>query len=146
MVKQPPDTSESQTIIVESEHERIAVEAMLRTMRDTKARLKQARDPKSSREAYSAIFRQTDRVAQMVVAAAEEELSDEEDDRVDVGNTTWVSAGSYSKTYHSTRGPIIVKRKLYRSERNGPTRCFYDERRGIIGGGDKRRCPVVSAA
>ena len=28
----------------------------------------------------------------------------------------------------------MVRRKRFRSELNGPTRCFYDERRGIIGG------------
>lgn len=121
-------------LLPENDQERAAVEAVLRTMRDAKARLKDARDPKASREAYSAIFAQTDAVAQMVVAAAEEEANDQEDDRVVVDGTTWKSAGTFTKTYQSTRGPIAVKRKLYRSQRNGPTRCFHDERRGVIGG------------
>ncbi len=134
MVKKIPNLPESQSVVVENEQERRAVEAMLRTMRDAKSRLKKARDPKSSREAYAAIFKQIDDVAQQVVSAAEDEVNDQEDDRVVIGDTTWKSVGTFTKTYQSTRGPIPVRRKLYRSRRNGPTRCLHDERRGVIGG------------
>ncbi len=121
-------------LVPENDQERAAVEATLQAMRDAKTKLKQARDPGASRKAYSAIFAQTNAVAQMVVAAAADDANDQEDDRVVVNGTVWKSAGTFTKTYQSTRGPIAVKRKLYRSERNGPTRCFHDERRGVIGG------------
>jgi hypothetical protein len=55
----------------------------------------------------------------MVVAAAEDDANDQEDDRLVVDGTTWKSAGTFTKTYQSTHGPIAVKRKLYRSQRTG---------------------------
>jgi hypothetical protein len=130
----PKRVKTSSTVTVDDAAERAVVEAALRAFRTAKTTLPKARDPKASREALTTIFQQTDELAQLVVAAAEEDSDDEEDDEVDVDGVKWRSVGAFERTYHSTRGPIRVKRRLYRSKRNGPTRCLYDERRGVIEG------------
>lgn len=138
MTNKTPRKSKKQrvpsTVAVADAQERAVLEAALRAFRDAKARLPKARDPKASREAYAAIFKATDEVAEMVVSAAEDEAEDEEPDVVVVDGVTWRAAVTCAKTYQSTRGPVRVTRRLYRSSRNGPTRCFFEERRGIIGG------------
>ena len=132
--KKPKPPKTPSTVHVDDEKERAVVEAALRAFRDARARLPKARDPKTSREAYSAVFKLTDEVAQMVVAAAEDEAEEEEPDDVVEGGSVWRAALTCSKTYHSIRGPVRVTRTLYRSKRNGPTRCFFEERRGIVDG------------
>lgn len=141
MTKQPPKSKRTQKnvkissmVLVEDERERAIVEAALRAFRDAKARLPKARDPKASREAHSAIIALTDGVAQMVIAGAEDEAEEEEPDVVVIDGTVWRAAVTCAKTYHSIRGPLVVTRTLFRSKRNGPTRCFFEERRGIVGG------------
>ena len=116
------------TVAVADAQERAVLEAALRAFREAKARL-----PKASREAYAAIFRATDEVAEMVLSAAEDEAEDEEPDVVTIDGVTWRAAVACAKTYQSTRGPVRITRRLYRSSRNGPTRCFFEERRGIVG-------------
>lgn len=93
-----------------------------------------ARTPKASREASAAVFKATDEIAQMVVGSIEDEGEAEEPDVVVADGEVWRTALIAAKTYQSTRGPLRVTRKLYRSIRNGPTRCFFEERRGVIQG------------
>lgn len=135
--KKPPKSKKlkaPRSITVEDAKEQAVVEAALRAFRDAKARLPKARDPKASREAYAAIFKATDEVAELVVSAAEDEAEDEEPDVVVIEGVHWRAAVRCAKTYQSTRGPLRVCRRLYRSSRNGPTRCFFEERRGIVDG------------
>ena len=73
----------------------------------------------------TALAGSTDAVAQMVVSATEDDANDQENGRVVVDGTTWKSAGTFTKT---------SGRAVRSSQRNGPTRCFHDERRGVIGG------------
>lgn len=130
----PSKSKVSSSVRVDDEKERAVVEAALRAFRDAKARLPLARDPKGSREAYAAIFKATDAVAQLVVAAAEGDAEAEEPDGVVIDGVMWRAVLVVAKTYHSIRGPLTVVRKLFRGERNGPTRCLFEERRGIIEG------------
>lgn len=136
--KNPPKTKKPKSpssVVVDDERERAVVEAALRAFRDAKARLPLARDPKASREAYSAIIKLTDEVAQMVIATAEDEAEEEEPDVViDANGVVWRAALTCEKTYHSIRGPLAITRALYRCVRNGPTRCFFEDRRGIVDG------------
>jgi len=146
-MKKPPRTKRS-TVTVDDAAERAVVEAALRAFRTAKTVLPKARDPKASREAMATIFQQTDELAQLVVTAAEEDADDEEDE-VDIDGVRWRAVGAFDKTYQSIRGPIRVRRRLYRCERNGPTRCFYDERRGVIEGlyfADLGRAVVMTVA
>jgi hypothetical protein len=133
MIKKVPKPTPN-PLIAETDGERAAVQALLRTMRDAKTKLKAARDPKASLKAYTSIFQETDAIAQTVVSEAEGEANDEEDDTVVVDGSLYRSAGSFEQTYQSTRGPLRIRRKRYRCERNGPTRCFFEERRGIVRG------------
>lgn len=54
---------------------------------------------------------------------------------VDVDGETWVAACRSHRTYETRFGAVTIERNLYRSERNGPTRCLVEERAGIILGG-----------
>lgn len=45
---------------------------------------------------------------------------------------TWRRVLLAEGTYMSRFGPVTVERGLYRSERNGPTRCFVEEKFGIL--------------
>lgn len=49
-----------------------------------------------------------------------------------VDDEVWKPVCRGSKTYETRFGAVCVERNLYRSERNGPTRCFAEERAGII--------------
>jgi len=62
-----------------------------------------------------------------------EELDGESSVHLD--GVEWVSACRSSRTYQSRFGAVKVNRRLYRSERNGPTRCMVEERAGILLGG-----------
>lgn len=58
---------------------------------------------------------------------------DEEDLVIDQG-VTWVRVTTSSRQYMTRFGTLDVTRGLYRSERNGPVRCFVEERMGILDG------------
>src|SRR5262249_23224777 len=103
-----------------------------RTLRDTRALLHAARDPKSSMEAYANAYAGGDEVAKLALEAAEEE-EEEEPDVVVVDGVEWKAVGSHGETYQGLRGQVRKVRKLYRKERNGKTRCFWEERRGTMG-------------
>ncbi len=66
-------------------------------------------------EIHAAIFRATDEVAEMVLSVAEDEAEDEEPDIVTIDGVTWRAAVTCAKTYQSTRGPVRITRRLYRS-------------------------------
>lgn len=115
--------------------ERAAAEAAIRAVREARARIREARDPKSSMEAYAAVYAAVDGIARDAIAAAEEDASDEEPDVVVADGVKWTAVLTSPHTYKTLRGGVRVVRKLYRSERNGPTRCFFEERRGVVDGG-----------
>lgn len=54
--------------------------------------------------------------------------------RVTEQGVTWSRAVVAERTYMSRFGAISVERGLYRSVRNGPTRCFVDERFDMLDG------------
>jgi hypothetical protein len=63
----------------------------------------------------------------------EEEPAEGEQRRVSEHGRTWVRVLISVATYMTVRGPITISRGLYREAgvRNGPTRCLYEERRGM---------------
>lgn len=70
------------------------------------------------------------------VLVLEQELRalDAEEVLVDGDGTTWTCAVRSQATYTSRFGDVRVERGLYRAVRNGPTRCFVEERFGMIHG------------
>lgn len=126
--------SQVQKVAVHDEAERAAAEAAIRAVREGRMAMRSARDPKSSMAAYAKIYAAGDVVTQKVIEALEES-EDEEPDVVELGGVTWRAVLSSAETYKTLRGPVRVQRKLFRSKRNGPTRCFYEERRGVMPGG-----------
>lgn len=70
------------------------------------------------------------------VRVLEQELRelDPEDVVVDDDGTRWTCAVRCPATYISRFGELRVERGLYRAVRNGPTRCFVEERLGILYG------------
>jgi len=118
--------------------EQRVLEAALKAYRTSKAVLAAAHDPVSSARAFEAVFAATDEVAQTIVKAAEEALADDEEPaEFRDADRRFVRVLHSERTLHSTRGPIRVRRALYRdaAARNSPTRCPYDERRGVMPGG-----------
>src|SRR5207249_10861050 len=110
--------------------ERAVAEAAIRAFRETHSRLKGARDPESSLKAYREVFADFDELARDAIEAAEDD--DDEPDKVTKTGTLWRAVLFCEQTYRCTRGAIRVRRKLYRSQRNGPTRCFFEEKRGVL--------------
>lgn len=124
--------SQVTTIAVHDEAERAAAEAAIRAVRETRPLLHAARDPKSSMEAYAKAYAGADAVTKAMLEALEDE-EEEEPDVVVIDGVTWRCVLTSAETYQSLRGPVRKQRKLYRKERNGETRCFWEERRGVIG-------------
>ncbi|MCZ7681923.1 MAG: hypothetical protein M5U28_25275 [Sandaracinaceae bacterium] len=62
----------------------------------------------------------------------DEEAEEEPDLFVDEHSVRWTAVTEDARTYHTLRGPIRVKRKRHRAVRNGPTRCLFEERRGVM--------------
>ena len=54
------------------------------------------------------------------------------DREVEEGEEVWKLAVMSSKTFTSTFGDVRIERGLYRAKRNGPTRCFVEERFGML--------------
>lgn len=65
---------------------------------------------------------------------AELRAGDRGDQVVDGDGTTWTCAVRSTATYVSRFGEVRLERGLYRAVRNGPTRCFVEERYGILCG------------
>ena len=117
----------------QDEREARVMEAARRAYRLAKDKLHEARDPASSKEAYEAVWAATDEVGQTIVESVEgEEAEEDPDGFVDADGVRWTSVTEDARTYHTLRGPIRVKRKRHRAVRNGPTRCLFEERRGVM--------------
>lgn len=120
-------------IDVHDEIERAAAEAAIRAVREGRTAMKAAHDPKTYMAAYAKVYASADDVARVALEGLEAE--DDEPDVVVVRGVRWRAVLSAAATYQSLRGPLRVRRKLYRSRRNGPTRCFWEERHGVMSGG-----------
>lgn len=109
------------------------MEAARRAYRLAKEKLHDARDPASSKEAYESVWAATDEVGQTIVESVEGDEAEEDPDLFTDGDgCTWRAVTEDARTYHTLRGSIRVKRKRHRSIRNGPTRCLFEERRGVM--------------
>ncbi len=117
----------------QDEREARVMEAARRAYRLAKEKLHEARDPASSKEAYEAVWEATDDIGKAMVESVEEEEAEEDPDVfVDEHGVRWKAVTEDARTYHTLRGPIRVKRKRHRAVRNGPTRCLFEERRGVM--------------
>ncbi|MFK7986672.1 MAG: hypothetical protein AB8I08_11660 [Sandaracinaceae bacterium] len=115
------------------EREARVMEAARRAYRVAKDKLHEARDPASSKEAYEAVWAATDEVGKTIVESVEEEEAEEDPDLfVDDDGRRWRAVTEDTRSYHTLRGSIRVKRKRHRAVRNGPTRCLFEERRGVM--------------
>lgn len=132
--KQPKGGSQLPPVDVHDEAERAVAEAALRALREGRVAMKAAHDPKTYMAAYAKVYAGADTVTQVAIEALEAE-EEEEPDVVIVGGVTWHAVLSCEATYSCLRGPLRCSRKLYRSKRNGPTRSFFEERRGVMDGG-----------
>jgi len=119
---------------VQDEVERAAAEAAIKAVREGRVAMRAAHDPKTYMAAYAKVYAGADDVVRAALEGLEAE-SDEEPDVVVADGVTWRAAIACEATYRCLRGPVRCKRKLYRSERNGPTRSFFDERHGVMEGG-----------
>jgi hypothetical protein len=132
-----------------SEAERRVAEAAVRAFRAAHSRLKEAQTPEKSLQAYRSVKSDFDELARESLESAEADESDDEPDVVVRNGVGWRAAVRSWRTYRCTSGEIRVRRKLYRSERNGPTRCFFEEKRGVMDGGylpDLGRAVVTAVA
>ena len=117
----------------QDEREARVMEAARRAYRLAKDKLHEARDPASSKEAYEAVWAATDEVGQTIVESVEGEEAEEDPDLfVDADGVQWKAVTKDERAYHTLRGSIRVKRKRHRAVRNGPTRCLFEERRGVM--------------
>ncbi len=115
------------------EREARVMEAARRAYRLAKEKLHEARDPASSKAAYEAVWAAADEVGTKIVESVEEEDAEEDPDTfVDEHGVRWKAVTDDARTYHALRGSIRVKRKRHRAVRNGPTRCLFEERRGVM--------------
>lgn len=121
------------------DRERAVVEAALNAYRVAQQKFRSARDPIASMDAYDATFRAGDAVTQCIaeLAQASSDEDEEPDEWKQPDEKVWVKAVRASRTYMTRRGPVRVLRWLYREQgvRNGPTRCLFEEMRGIVEGG-----------
>jgi hypothetical protein len=117
----------------QDEREAQVMEAARRAYRLAREKLHEARDPASSKEAYEAVWAASDDIGKQMLESAEEEEAEEDPDLfVDDAGKSWTSVTEDARTYHTLRGPIRVTRKRHRAVRNGPTRCLFEERRGVM--------------
>lgn len=124
-----------QRVRLEARNEREArvMEAARRAYRLAQQKLHEARDPAASKEAYEAVWDATDDVGKAIVESVEgEEAEDDPDELVDEQGVRWTAVTNDARTYHTLRGSIRVRRRRYRAVRNGPTRCTFEERRGVM--------------
>lgn len=126
--------SQMARVEAQDEVERAAAEAAIRAVREGRVAMRTAHDPKTYMAAYAKVYAGADDVVRAALEGLEAE-ADEEPDVVVNDGITWRAVLSSEATYRCLRGPIRCSRKLYRSERNGPTRSFFDERHGVMEGG-----------
>ncbi|MEO0322620.1 MAG: hypothetical protein AAF447_06665 [Myxococcota bacterium] len=123
---------------VEAQDEREArvMEAARTAYRLAKEKLHEARDPASSKEVYEAVWEASDGIGKAMLESVEEEEAEEDPDLfIDERGVRWKAVTEDARTLHTRRGPIRVKRKRHRAVRNGVTRCFFEERRGVMSRG-----------
>lgn len=112
------------------------MEAARRAYRLAKEKLQEAREPAASKEAYEAVWKATDEVGTAIVESVEDEDAEEDPEVfIDGDGVRWRAVTEGARTYHTVRGSIRVTRKHYRAVRNGPTRCLFEERRGVMSRG-----------
>jgi hypothetical protein len=131
-------TKGDRPVRLEAKNEREArvMEAARRAYRLAQEKLHEARDPASSKKAYEAVWAATDEIGKAMVESVEEEEAEEDPDEfVDLEGVRWKAVTEDARTYHTLRGSIRVKRKRHRAVRNGPTRCLFEERRGVMSRG-----------
>lgn len=146
--KKPRKTMQVRAVDVLDEAERAVAEAAVRALREGRVAMKTAHDPKTYMAAYAKVYAGADMVTQVTIEALEAD-EEEEPDVVVIDGITWRAVVTCEATYRCLRGPLRCSRKLYRSERNGPTRSFFEERRGVMEGGffpDLGRVIVESVA
>ncbi len=119
--------------VASSKGEARVIEAARRAYLLTKEKLHEARDPAASKKAYEEVWAATDEVGKAMVESVEEEEAEEDPDLfVDADGSRWKAVTDDARTYHTLRGPIRVRRKRHRAARNAPTRCLFEERRGVM--------------
>ena len=126
--------SQTARVEVRDDVERAAAEAAVRAVREGRVAMRAAHDPDTYMAAYAKVYAGADDVVRAALEGLEAE-DDEEPDVVVADGVTWRAVISSETTFRCLRGPVRCKRKLYRSERNGPTRSFFDERHGVMAGG-----------
>ncbi len=133
MAKQKKHSGQAAFEPPRDEREARVMEAARRAYRLGQQKLRAAREPAASKEAYEAIWEASDEVGRTMVESAEEEVAEEDPDLwVDEQGVRWRAVTEDARTYQTLRGPIRVRRKRYRAVRNGPTRCPFEERRGAM--------------
>jgi hypothetical protein len=133
MAKKNNDEGRSVRLEARNEREARVMEAARRVYRLAQERLQEARDPASSKEAYEAVWAATDEVGKTIVESVEEDDAEEDpDDFVDGHGVRWTAVTEDACTYRTLRGSIRIRRKRHRAVRNGPTRCLFEERRGVM--------------
>lgn len=80
-----------------------------------------------------ALYRDVMDKGREAVRRAMEEL-DPDEDTVEEDGVVWTRVLNGPCTYETRFGPVRVERGLFRAKRNGPTRCFMEERFGIFDG------------
>lgn len=135
MPKKPSKTTKRKRKPIEyrDEVERAVAEAAIRAVREGRVAMQAAHDPKTYMAAYAKVYAGADEVTRVALEGLEDE-AEEEPDVVLVDGVKWRAAVTAASTYKTLRGPVRVQRKLYRCERNGPTRCFWEERHGVMPG------------
>ncbi len=105
--------------------------------RTSRRQLREARDPLTSREAYEGVWKAMDAIGQELIEEAETEEEEEEPEEFVDGLGTWRRVTRDECSYHTLRGTIRVRRGRYRCAGvpNGPTRCPFEERRGVMARG-----------
>ena len=109
------------------------MEAAQRAYRLAKEKLHGARDPASSKAAYESVWKASDEVGKAIMESVEEEEAEEDPDLfVNADGVHWKAVTEDARSYRTLRGSIRVRRRRYRAVHNGPTRCPFDERRGVM--------------
>lgn len=124
--------------------EAAAIEAARRAYREARRKLRAAYDPLASKEAYESVWKATDELGRSIIESVEQEEADEEPgDFEDDKGRRWKRVSRDACTYHTLRGQVRVTRSRYRTVRNGPTLCVFDERRGVMA---RNTMPELGAA
>src|SRR6266542_3594291 len=119
-----------------SDGERAAMAAAQAAYRRAQQVLRAAKDPAASKVAFQEVIAAGDAVTTAILTHAEQEIlnnEDEEPERFAQDGRCWKRVLQGPARYTSTRGTYTVARGRYRDGAmpNGPTRCPYEERRGI---------------